>query len=120
MSTITEPTGEPISSAPTKIPAAQAARAPQIATTATNYPLPRSPHTLPLTEWPARFAGKLTTSEDALKVIKSGQRIYIGGGCGEPIVLAQGLVRRAPELRDVEIIHILTAGHAAYADPGLS
>lgn len=45
--------------------------------------------------------------------------MYIGGGCGEPIVLAQALAQRQGELRGVEIIHILTAGHAAYTQPGM-
>jgi 4-hydroxybutyrate CoA-transferase len=70
-------------------------------------------------DWPPEFRSKLASTEDALKVVRSGQRVYIGGGCGEPVVLAQGLVRRAPELRDVEIIHVLTAGHAAYATPDM-
>ncbi len=70
-------------------------------------------------EWPVQFRDKLANTEDALQAIRSGQRVYIGGGCGEPIVLAQGLVRRAPELRDVEVVHVLTAGHAAYAAPGM-
>ncbi|MGA7732529.1 MAG: acetyl-CoA hydrolase/transferase C-terminal domain-containing protein [Chloroflexia bacterium] len=69
--------------------------------------------------WPAKYRDKLATVEDALKVIQSGQRVYIGGGCGEPLLLAHGLVERAPELRNVEIIHVLTAGHAAYAAPEL-
>jgi 4-hydroxybutyrate CoA-transferase len=69
--------------------------------------------------FPEAFRHKLTTTDDALKAVRSGQRVYVGGGCGEPVVLAQGLVRRAPELRDVEIIHVLTAGHAAYAAPEL-
>jgi 4-hydroxybutyrate CoA-transferase len=69
--------------------------------------------------WPEQHRRKLTTAEQALKAIKSSQRVYIGGGCGEPLVLAQSLVRRASELRDVEIIHVLTAGHAAYASPEL-
>ncbi len=69
--------------------------------------------------WPAKYTGKLTTVEEALRVIQSGQRVYIGGGCGEPLVLAHGLVTRAPELRGVEIIHVLTAGHAEYAAPEL-
>ena len=70
--------------------------------------------------WPQQYLHKLSTTEEALQSVKSGQRVYIGGGCGEPIVLAQGLVRRAPELSNVEIIHILTAGHAAYIAPELS
>lgn len=70
-------------------------------------------------DWPDQFKHKLVTSEEALWTIRSGQRVYIGGGCGEPVLLAKGLVRRAPELRNVEIVHVLTAGHAAYASPGM-
>jgi acetyl-CoA hydrolase len=69
--------------------------------------------------WPAEYKDKLTTIEDALKLVKSGDRVYIGGGCGEPVELAQGLVRRKDELRDVEIVHILTAGPATYTLPGM-
>ena len=70
--------------------------------------------------WPAAWRHKLTTAEDALQVVKSRHRVYIGGGCGEPLVLARGLVDRAPALRQVEVIQILTAGHAAYAAPELA
>src|SRR5690349_11033817 len=74
----------------------------------------------PPAAWPAPWRHKLTSADDALKAIRSGQRVYIGGGCGEPLVLAQGLVGRAAELSNVEIIHVLTAGHAAYAAPALA
>lgn len=70
--------------------------------------------------WPAAWRHKLTTAEAALKAVHSGQRVYLGGGCGEPLVLAQSLAGRAAELTNVEIIQILTAGHAAYADPALA
>ncbi len=88
--------------------AAGAGNAPQIA---------RAPSDGIPADWPAAWRHKLTSAEAALAVIQSGQRVYIGGGCGEPLVLAQGLVARAPALHDVEIIQILTAGHAAYAAP---
>lgn len=70
-------------------------------------------------EWPERYRDKLTTAEEALRVVKSEERVYIGGGCGEPVVLADHLVRRADELRDIEVIHILTAGPATYVAPGM-
>jgi acetyl-CoA hydrolase len=47
---------------------------------------------------------------DALALVHSGQRVYIGGGCGVPTTLLNALVERAPTLRDVEVLHMLTAG----------
>jgi acyl-CoA hydrolase len=72
------------------------------------------------TPFPEKYRDKLTTVDQALKVIESGHRVYMGGGCGEPLELARALVDRAPELRGVEIIHVLTAGHAEYAAAELS
>src|SRR5688572_4194083 len=69
--------------------------------------------------WPQAYRKKLASASDAVKVIKSGERVYIGGGCGEPLELVRRLVERAPELRDVEIVHVLTAGEAAYAATGM-
>src|SRR3954447_21180388 len=43
-----------------------------------------------ITGWPSFYAHKLTTVEEALKAITSRSRVYIGGGCGEPVELAQG------------------------------
>jgi 4-hydroxybutyrate CoA-transferase len=69
--------------------------------------------------WPEAYLHKLTTAQEALKIVKSGSRVYIGGGCGEPVELAQSLVWRKDELRNVEIVHVLTSGHAAYSAPGM-
>jgi len=52
----------------------------------------------------------MMTADQALALVQSGQRVYIGGGCGVPTPLLDALVRRAPTLRNVEIIHMLTAG----------
>ena len=62
----------------------------------------------------------MSSADDALRWVQSGQRVYIGGGCGAPRMLADALVSRAPTLRNVEIIQILTAGQAAYAAPELA
>ena len=53
----------------------------------------------------------------ALSAIRSGNRIYIGGGAGVPKSLAGALTKRAPELQNVEITHILTFADAPYAAP---
>jgi 4-hydroxybutyrate CoA-transferase len=53
---------------------------------------------------------RMLNADEALALVHSGQRVYIGGGCGVPTPLLEALVKRAPTLRNVEIIHMLTAG----------
>jgi acyl-CoA hydrolase len=60
---------------------------------------------------------KHTSAIDAVATIESGQRVFVHGGMATPQRLLAGLVERAPELRDVELIHLHTSGDAAYADP---
>jgi len=57
------------------------------------------------------------SAADALGLVHCGHRVYIGGGCGVPITLLNALVERAPQLRDVEILHMLTAGDDPTASP---
>ncbi len=64
-----------------------------------------------------RYNSKKTSAGEALKVVKSGDHVYIHPGCAEPESLVQALVARSPELSDVEIIHLLTVGTADYANP---
>lgn len=91
--------------------------------TARIMPLPRLPlasYLAPMSEWPTMFHAKLASAADALQAVHSRNRVYIGGGCGEPLVLTQELVQQAERLHDVEIIHILTAGPAPYIAPELA
>lgn len=59
------------------------------------------------------------TASEALKAVKSGDRVVIGHACGEPPTLVEALVERAPELRNVEIVHMVAMGPAKYAQPGM-
>ncbi len=67
--------------------------------------------------WDMLYRNKVTSVENALGVIESGNRIYIGGGAGVPVQLTHGLTNRAPELRNVELTHILTFAEAPYCKP---
>lgn len=64
------------------------------------------------------YQGKVTSAEEALKVVNSGDRVYIHPGCATPTVLVDALGARKEELKGVEVIHILTFGEAPYVDPG--
>ena len=67
--------------------------------------------------WNSIYRQKVTEMDTALATVRSGHRVYLGGGAGVPTTLVEGLVRRAPELRDVEIVHILTFADAPYVAP---
>ena len=56
-------------------------------------------------------------ASQALEAVRSGDRVWIQSGCGTPSPLVDALVARAPELRDVEIVHMKTLGNADYTKP---
>jgi 4-hydroxybutyrate CoA-transferase len=60
---------------------------------------------------------RTVTADEALKAVKSGDRVYVHNGCSEPVDLVLALTRRSPELRDVEVLHMATMGIAPYAAP---
>ncbi len=51
--------------------------------------------------------------------MESGHRVYIHPGCATPEPLVKALARRAPELTDVEVVHLLTFGEADYIRPDM-
>ena len=61
--------------------------------------------------------GVYKTAEEAVKLIKSNDRVLIHGVNAVPYKLVDAMVDRAPELRNVEIVHIHTEEEAKYARP---
>jgi acyl-CoA hydrolase len=57
---------------------------------------------------------KQTTAEEALRCVRSGNRVYIHPGCATPGPLVKALAARAAELENVEVVHLLTFGQADY------
>ena len=66
-------------------------------------------------DWQQKYQSMIATPEAAVGRIRPGQRIFIGTGCAEPLRLVTALTKRAYELPDTEIIHLLTFGEAPYA-----
>lgn len=66
--------------------------------------------------WQEKFKEKITTAPAAMKLIKSGNTIFIGTGCGQPQYLVNMLVQHSSHIYDAHIIHLLTMGSAPYAD----
>jgi 4-hydroxybutyrate CoA-transferase len=63
------------------------------------------------------YRNKVVSAREAVNVIQSSQRVYVGGGAGAPHLLLDALVARASELRDVEIVHVLIFGDAPHLKP---
>jgi len=67
--------------------------------------------------WSEEYGNKRMSAEQALKAVRSGDRVWIQSGCGTPTPLVNALVARAPEVIDVEIVHMMTLGCADYTKP---
>jgi acyl-CoA hydrolase len=60
---------------------------------------------------------KNKTAEEALNVIKPGDRVFIHGGAATPTFLVDKLAERANELWNIELVSISMQGRAAVMDP---
>jgi len=65
------------------------------------------------------YSKKLTTADEAVKRIKSGDNVVIQPGCAVPLELVRAMVRRKDELENVTIYHILIVGELPYVNPGM-
>ena len=59
------------------------------------------------------------TADQAISNISDGMRVFLTGNCSFPRELVAALVRRAPQLHDVEITQVLTIGNADYVQPAM-
>ncbi len=63
---------------------------------------------------------KYVTAAEAVKVVKSNDRVYVQAAAAAPTILTKALTERAAELRNVEVCHLHTEGEAPYANPVLA
>src|SRR5512141_1292984 len=66
---------------------------------------------------PGSYRQKVKPAAEAVACVRSGDHVWLHGGCNNPEELVKALVGRAGELRDVELKHILTFGAADHVDP---
>ena len=59
---------------------------------------------------------KSVSAEEAVKAIKSNQRVYIQAAAAAPQALIKAMSDRHEELRNVEVCHLHTEGEAPYAN----
>jgi 4-hydroxybutyrate CoA-transferase len=63
------------------------------------------------------FEDRITTPQEAVRNIKSGDRLFLTGNCSVPQKTLNALVDYALNLKDVEICQALTVGPADYVNP---
>jgi acyl-CoA hydrolase len=70
--------------------------------------------------WIDSYQRKLTTPREAVGGVGSGMRVYIHPGCAEPEALVEALMERAPYVKGVEVVHLLTLGSSPYCAHAVS
>lgn len=65
----------------------------------------------------SQFSYKCVSAEEAVSIIKSGDRLHWPCVAAAPEVLIKALVARASELQNVHITHLYTEGYADYVLP---
>jgi 4-hydroxybutyrate CoA-transferase len=68
-------------------------------------------------DWNSIYQSRVTTAEEAVGAIKSGDRIFMTGNVSVPQKLLAALVAYAPKLKDVQICQALSVGPADYVKP---
>ena len=70
--------------------------------------------------WLDQYKSKVVSVEEAVKVVKSNDRIFLSGNAATPLLLTNALAHRAPELLNVEVNHILLLGNDPLSTPGMA
>lgn len=60
---------------------------------------------------------KYTTADEAVKLIKAGDRVYVHGSTGVPETLVKAMARRGPEIKGTYVYNAFSLGNAEYNKP---
>jgi acyl-CoA hydrolase len=67
--------------------------------------------------WLDQYREKLQGSDEAVQLIKSGDRVYYGGNAAIPMALVRALAERYEELEHVQLSHVLLLGEDPLSRP---
>jgi 4-hydroxybutyrate CoA-transferase len=70
--------------------------------------------------WLDQYKSKVVPVEEAVKVVKSNDHIFLSGNSATPLYLTNALAKRADELTNVEVNHILLFGDDPLSKPGMA
>ncbi len=61
--------------------------------------------------WVNDYKGKLSTADEAVRLVQSGQTVYTSGNAATPTELLKALAHRKDELSNVRLAHALLMGN---------
>lgn len=67
-----------------------------------------------MNDWKAVYREKLCTPEEAVSLIRDGERVLVGGVAARPEALIRALIKNASSYRGVRIMHGLSSGGEEY------
>lgn len=70
-------------------------------------------------KWEEIYKLKVVTAEEAVKKIKSKDRVVIGHAASEPTSLVDAMVNNRKKYEGVEIVHLVPLGKSEYTKPGM-
>ena len=71
-------------------------------------------------DWRASYQQKRVSAEEAVKRIKSGDRVVVTHATGESTLLSEAMVKNAAQYQNVEVVHMVAMGKAEYCQPEMS
>jgi len=70
-------------------------------------------------DWKQKYKDKTGTAQAAVKLIQSGNTIFLGTGCSQPKHLVDALIDSSGHIHDAHIVRLLTTGAAPHLDKKL-
>ena len=70
-------------------------------------------------DWRKYYEERTTSAVEAIRHIKSGDRLVVGHACGEPGYLLDTLMAHAKDYENVEIMHMVAMGQCEYCLPDM-
>lgn len=71
-------------------------------------------------DWKETYQSKLVTADEAVKLIKSGDRVVFAHAAGEPMAITDAMVRNAQAYKDVEVIQLVPMGKCGHCRPEMA
>lgn len=79
--------------------------------------IPANTQGVKIMSWKEIYQSKLVTADEAIKAIKSGDKVVTGFACGEPYGIERALIKNYQNYLNVEIINMLTLGDSPWLRP---